>query len=119
MEIAFPEYSMVLSGPRGRPPLHNEVCPSRPDLTSSGEGTTFPNMARARKKQLSEIIFVVEESPEGGFEANSLGFSIFTQAENMEELKASIRDAVNCHFPKQERPGLIRLHFVKDDLIAL
>jgi len=57
----------------------------------------------------TEIIFVVEESPEGGFEARALGQSIFTQAETMEELKAMIRDAVRCHFDEQSRPVVIRL----------
>jgi hypothetical protein len=56
-----------------------------------------------------EIIFAVQESPEGGFEARALGHSIFTQAETMEELKAMIRDAVICHFDKESRPSVIRL----------
>jgi hypothetical protein len=48
--------------------------------------------------QKSEIIFAVQESPEGGYEARALGFSIFTQAESLEKLKSAIRDAVSCHF---------------------
>jgi hypothetical protein len=46
----------------------------------------------------SEIIFTVQESPEGGFEARALGHPIFTQADSLEELKAMLRDAVACHF---------------------
>lgn len=45
-----------------------------------------------------EIIFSVQESPEGGYEARALGHSIFTQANSIEELKTMIRDAVACHF---------------------
>jgi len=48
----------------------------------------------------SEIIFSVQESPEGGYEARALGHSIFTQADTIEELKSMIRDAVSCHFTK-------------------
>jgi hypothetical protein len=65
----------------------------------------------------TEIIFSVEESPEGGFEARALGHSIFTQADTMEELKSMIRDAVACHFEEENRPRVIRLHTVKDEVI--
>lgn len=57
----------------------------------------------------TEIIFAVQESPEGGFEAHALGQSIFTQAETMEELKEMVRDAVRCHFDEESRPFVIRL----------
>lgn len=56
-----------------------------------------------------EIIFLVEESPEGGYEARALGYSIFTQADSFEELKRTIQDAVACHFDASEKPRLIRL----------
>lgn len=52
-----------------------------------------------------EIIFIVEESIDGGFEAKALGYSIFTQAETIDELKKEIEDAVRCHF--DEKVGLI------------
>jgi len=65
----------------------------------------------------SEIIFSVQESPEGGYEARALGYSIFTQADSIEELKSMIRDAVSCHFADGEKPGVIRLHTVKDEVI--
>ena len=64
-----------------------------------------------------EIIFAVQESPEGGFEAQALGYSIFTQADSMGELKTMLRDAVACHFPEDSRPRVIRLHMVKDEVI--
>lgn len=66
----------------------------------------------------SEIIFLVAESPDGGFEARALGESIFTQAETIEELREHVRDAVRCHFDETERPQLIRLHLVRDEIIA-
>ncbi len=58
----------------------------------------------------TEIIFSVEESPEGGYEARALGHAIFTQAETLEELRAMVRDAVRCYFDDAARPRQIRLH---------
>jgi len=63
---------------------------------------------------LSEIIFSVQESPEGGYHARALGFPIFTEADSLDELEAMTRDAVSCHFAPAEKPSLIRLHMVKD-----
>ncbi len=65
----------------------------------------------------SEIIFAVEESPEGGYEAHALGYSIYTEAETLEELKTVIRDAVECHFEAEAKPRVIHLHWVKDEVI--
>ena len=66
----------------------------------------------------SEIIFAVEESPEGGYEAHALGYSIFTQGDSVEELREMVRDAVRCFFEPQEMPEVIRLHFVHDEVIT-
>lgn len=65
----------------------------------------------------TEIIFTVEESPEGGYEARALGYSIHTQAETLDELKAMLRDAVRCHFDESDRPRVIRLHLVRDEIL--
>ena len=62
----------------------------------------------------SEIIFAVQESPEGDYEARALGYSIFTQADSIDELKTMIRDAVSCHFENDEKPSVIRLHIAED-----
>jgi predicted RNase H-like HicB family nuclease len=66
-----------------------------------------------------EIIFIVEESKEGGYEAKALGYSIFTQGENLEELKEAIKDAVKCHFEEKDMPHVIRIHIVKDEVITV
>ena len=58
---------------------------------------------------MQEIIFVVEEAPEGGFSARALEASIFTQAESIEDLHARVRDAVRCHFDNGDAPRMIRL----------
>ncbi len=65
----------------------------------------------------TEIIFEVEESPEGGYEARALGHSIFTTADTLDELREMVRDAVRCHFDPGNGPRLIRLHLVKDEVI--
>jgi len=65
----------------------------------------------------AEIIFSVQESPEGGYEARALGFPIFTQADSIEALKTMVRDAVSCHFENGQKPEIIRLHIVKDEVI--
>lgn len=66
-----------------------------------------------------EILFLVEESLEGGYEAKALGFPIFTEAENLDELKAMVKDAVICHFEESDRPRMIRLHMVKDEVFLV
>lgn len=66
-----------------------------------------------------EIIFLVEASPEGGYEAEALGYAIFTQADTMDKLKAMAQDAVRCHFAYSTRPRMIRLHFVQDEVIPV
>jgi predicted RNase H-like HicB family nuclease len=68
---------------------------------------------------IKEIIFMVEEDPEGGYTARALGYSIFTEAETLEELKESIKDAIKCHFDRDEEiPKIVRLHIVKEETFA-
>lgn len=69
--------------------------------------------------KVKEIIFMVEEDPEGGYNAKALGFSIFTEAENLEELKENIRAALSCHFDKKnDIPAVIRLHIVREETLS-
>jgi hypothetical protein len=57
---------------------------------------------------MSEIVFVVEEAPEGGYTARALGHSVFTEGASMDELRENVRDAVRCHFPgEHDRPAVI------------
>jgi predicted RNase H-like HicB family nuclease len=65
-----------------------------------------------------EIIFLVKESPEGGYEAKAVSHSIFTEADTIEELRVMVKDAVECHFEESIRPKLIRLHIVRKEVIA-
>jgi hypothetical protein len=66
---------------------------------------------------MEEIIFLVEESPEGGYIAKGLGVSIFTQADSIEELKGMVKDAVKCHYDDTIK-RIIRLHIVREEVIA-
>jgi len=68
---------------------------------------------------MNEIMFVVEESPEGGLTARALGESIFTEADDIESLHQQVRDAVHCHFDEGKAPKIIRLHFTREELIAV
>jgi hypothetical protein len=68
--------------------------------------------------QPSKIIFAVEEAPEGGFVARAVGQSIFTQANDLDALRDAVRDAVRCHFGEAERPKVIRLHVVREEVLA-
>ena len=66
-----------------------------------------------------ELIFLVEEDPEGGYAAKALGHSIFTQAESFDELKNNIKNALECHFDtKEDIPEIIRLHIVRHEMFA-
>jgi hypothetical protein len=67
----------------------------------------------------SEVIFEVYDSPEGGYEARALGHSIFTEAETVEQLRKNVLEAVRCHFDANQAPSVIRLHFVRDEVLTL
>jgi hypothetical protein len=65
-----------------------------------------------------EVLFLVKDAAEGGYVARALGHSIYTEADTWEELKEAIRDAVRCHFDPEEQPRLIRLHAVREEVVA-
>ncbi len=66
-----------------------------------------------------ELLFLVEEAAEGGWIARAAGEAIFTEADDLESLEAAVRDAVACHFDEADAPQVIRLHIVRDRLIAV
>ena len=65
-----------------------------------------------------EIIFLVEEDLDGGYIARALGHSIFTEADTWDELRKAIQDAVRCHFDTSERPAVVRMHMVREEVLA-
>jgi predicted RNase H-like HicB family nuclease len=71
--------------------------------------------------KVEEVIFEVrQEELDGAFVARALGHSIFTEGETLAELRAMVRDAVACHFEDAtDRPQVIRLHFVRDEVLAV
>ena len=70
---------------------------------------------------MTELIFqILEDEIDGGYTASALGYGIHTEAETLDELKENIREAVECHFDDEEkRPRIIRLYFVRDEILAL
>jgi predicted RNase H-like HicB family nuclease len=69
---------------------------------------------------MTEIIFEVrEDDADGGYTASALGHGIHTQADSLDELRANVREAVDCFFDDAATaPGMIRLHFVRDEVLA-
>ena len=72
-----------------------------------------------RKFEHERDIFLVEEDLEGGYNAKAIGESIYTEGDSIDELKANIRNAVQCHFDEDKAPKIIRLHFVKEEIITV
>ncbi|HTF38107.1 MAG TPA: 2-oxoisovalerate dehydrogenase [Blastocatellia bacterium] len=68
---------------------------------------------------MNEIIFLVEDAAEGGYTARALGESIFAEADDLQALHEQVRDAVQCHFDQGQAPKVVRLHFVREEVIAV
>jgi len=71
------------------------------------------------REKVRELIFEVREADEGGYVARAIGESIFVEADDRAGLESEIRDAVECHYGDGPRPGIVRLHFVHDEILAL
>ncbi len=67
---------------------------------------------------MDELIFLIEDAPEGGYTARALGESIFTEADDLDSLREQVRDAVRCHFDEGQAPRVLRLHFVREEVIV-
>lgn len=68
----------------------------------------------------TEIIFeVTEDEVDGGYSATALGYGIQTQGDSVDEIRSNVKEAVDCYFDESmPRPRLIRLHFVRDEVLA-
>jgi hypothetical protein len=76
-------------------------------------------MVRTQESAIvTELVFLVEEAPEGGHTARGLGAPVFTEADTLEELREAVRDAVRCHFDQGTEAALIRLHVVREELLT-
>lgn len=67
---------------------------------------------------MTEIVFVVEQAPEGGYTARALGESIVTEADTAARLRVAVQDAVHCHFDEGQLPKISWLHFVRDEMLT-
>ena len=67
----------------------------------------------------TEIVFLIEEAAEGGYTARALGHAIFTEGDSEEQIEAKARDAVRCHFDEGDFPEVIRLHYVRENVVAV
>jgi len=125
----------VLGGPSGRSPCWDPFWRGRaeaaanpalgvavaPQFLCPDRGSIPPTTARLESLEgaMQEILFVVEEAEDGSYRASAAAAAIHTEADTLEELHREIRDAVVCHFDPGEAPPLIRLHHVRQDLLAL
>jgi len=68
---------------------------------------------------MTDIYFLVEEAPEGGYIAKALGYSIFTEADTWDELKSAIQDALTSHFEEGQKPRIVHMHYLREEVIAV
>lgn len=68
---------------------------------------------------MNEILFLVEEAPGGGSTTRALGVPIISKADDWEHLQDQVHDAVRCHFEEGSAPQMIRLHFVREEVLAV
>ena len=68
---------------------------------------------------MNEIIFIIEEAPEGGYTARALDPDIFTEHNSIQGLKSMIKEAVDCHFEEEDKPKMLRLHYIKEETLPL
>ena len=67
---------------------------------------------------MTELVFEITQESDGGFVAEALGESIITQADTWEELRDNVREAVKAFYFDRPAPTRLRLHLVRDDVIA-
>lgn len=68
---------------------------------------------------MPEIVFIVEDAPEGGYTARALGYSIYTEGATWDDLKSAIQDALACHFEDEQKPRIARLHYLREEVMAV
>jgi hypothetical protein len=99
-----------------------EIAREPPPIAASPTGVGRRHICRTGTvvcMSASDLVFAVEEAPEGGYVARALGETIITEADDLESLREMIRDAVRCHFDEDDRPRVVRLHLVRDELLAV
>jgi hypothetical protein len=89
---------------------------------SGGRGSPFRALAMAEAivhlAAMNELVFSVTQESDGGFVAEALGESIFTQADSWDELRDNVREAVAAFYFDRPAPDRVRLHLVRDEVLA-
>ena len=67
---------------------------------------------------MNEIVFEVTQESDGGFCAECLTESIFTQGDTWDELRANVKEAVEAFYFDTQMPSRIRLHLVRDEILV-
>lgn len=67
---------------------------------------------------MNELVFDVTQEADGGFVAEALGESIFTEADTWDELRTNVREAVAAFYFDRPAPTRVRLHLVRDEILA-
>ena len=67
---------------------------------------------------MAELVFEVTQEADGGYCAECLTLDIFTQADTWDELRVNVREAVRAYFFDRAIPERVRLHFVRDEVLA-
>lgn len=70
-------------------------------------------------KGMNELVFEVIQESDGGYSAECLTESIFTQADTWEELRRNVIEAVNAFFFDGAVPASVRLHLVRDEVLSV
>ena len=66
-----------------------------------------------------ELLFIIEEADEGGYVARAVGVGIITEGDTLDDLRVNIREAVECHYDEGKAPRIVRLHFVRDEVLTV
>ena len=68
---------------------------------------------------MNELVFEVVQAADGGYSAECLTESIFTQADSWEELRRKVIKAVNAFYFDQSAPAGVRLRLVRDEVLSV
>lgn len=71
-----------------------------------------------KSRRMKEIVFEIIQEEDGGYVAEALGESIFTQADSWEELRENVREAVTAFYFDRTAPERIRLHLMRDEVLS-
>ena len=73
----------------------------------------------AMMKRMDELVFEVAQEADGGYCAECLTESIFTQADSWDELRRNVIEAVNAFYFDRIAPASVRLHLVRDEVLSV